>query len=584
MGEAASTGLARGRALLCDCAKKIVVPQHEVSEAEAEREMERFDGAVAAVEQALQILKEKVRGTLGDGEAEIFDVQMLLAKDSSLRAAVRKLCVGERMNVEAALEEAIRRLATVFSRMEDAYLRERVADLREVGRRLLEQLLATGGSTNLDHVRDSVLITEELFSSTMAQLEGRGVRGLIVEGGGLTAHATILARALCIPLLVHVPEATRRISPGDRIIVDALAGRVFINPGVRIVEKYDQVEANLQAHESALKDLVNVPAATTDGTAVTLSANIAQTADAAAAARVKADGAGLYRTEFTFFVQDGFPTEDEQYQFYRATAELLQPNRTVIRVLDIGSDKPLPYFPLPREDNPALGCRGTRLLLAHRSVFRVQLRAILRVSATYPVSILLPMITGLEETRAARSLIDEVKAELAGESASFDSGIAVGAMIETPSAALLAGRLAGEVDFFSVGTNDLVQYLLAADRLGNATDSAYDPLHPAVLQTLASLAAVAGENGKSISLCGEMAGDPMYTALLLGLGFRQFSVNPGRLLEIKHAIRSIHISEAKGLARAALAADTAAGIRARVQDDWNRRRPVSPPDLPVAAS
>jgi phosphotransferase system enzyme I (PtsI) len=583
LGEVASSGLARGRALLCDCAKQTVVPRRQVSEAEAQKEIERFDAAVSAAEGKLLEIQASVRQTLGKGEAEIFEAQILLMRDAQLRDAVRDLCLEKRMNVEAALDEATKHLMVLFGRLEDPYFRERAADLHDVGKRLLDHL-AKNQLASIPVLRDEgVLVTSELLASVVAQLEGHGVRGLIVEKGGLTAHATILARALGIPMLVHVADATEKIRAGDLLIVDALAGRIFINPEPEILRKYDQLEADLQVHQSALKGLIDLPAITQDGVETKLCANISQTADAVAAANVKADGAGLYRTEFIFLVQDHFPSEEEQYQFYHTTAERLQPGETVIRVLDIGSDKPLPYFPLPREANPSLGCRGTRLLLAHPTVLHAQLRAILRLSASHPVAILLPMIGGMDDLRAAKAAIEGVKTELAAADQSFNARIPIGAMIETPSAAILLGQLAGEVDFFSVGTNDLVQYLLAADRITGDLASAYEPLHPAVLQVLDTLATVAKAKGKPICLCGEIASDPAYTTLLLGLGFRSFSVNPGRLLEIKHAIRSTRLSEAEELAGKVLSLSSTRDIKAYLKDDWSRRGRVSSPATPASA-
>ena len=576
LGEVASSGLARGRALLCDCAKQTVVPRRQVSEAEALKEIERFDAAVSAAEGKLLEVQESVRRSLGKAEAEIFEAQILLMRDATLRDAVRDLCLEKRINVEAALDEAINHLMDLFGRLADSYFRERAADLHDVGKRLLEHL-AENLQPSLPALPDGcVLVTSELLASVVAQLEGHGVRGLVVEKGGFTAHATILARALGIPMIVHASEATKQIRAGDLVTVDALAGRVFINPKPEILRKYDQLEEDLQIHQSALKGLIDLPAVTRDGVEIKLCANIGQTADAVAAANVKADGAGLYRTEFIFLVQDHFPSEAEQYQFYRTTAEHLQPGETVIRVLDIGSDKPLPYFPLTREANPALGCRGTRVL-------HTQLRAILRLSASHPVAILLPMIGGMDELRAAKAAIENVKAELAAAGQPFNPRIPLGAMIETPSAAILIGQLAGEVDFFSVGTNDLVQYLLAADRISGDLASSYEPLHPAVLQVLATLATVAKAKGKPICLCGEIADDPAYTTLLIGLGFRSFSVSPGRLLEVKQAIRSTRLSEAEELAGKVLPLNSTRDIKAHLQDDWSRRRPVSSPAIVASA-
>ncbi len=581
LGEMASSGLARGRALLCECGKQAIAPRRQIAERQVESEIERFDEAVIAVEQTLRIVQSDVRRTLGTSEAEIFEAQILMLRDPALRCAVHEICASEKINLEAALEDAVQRLTDSFERLNDTYLRERAADLREVRKRLLDHLLRASDLCVPTDLHGCVLVTSELFSSAVAQLGGRGVRALIAERGGLTAHATILARALGIPMLVRVPKATERIAAGDLLVVDALGGRVFVNASPDILRAYDRLEADFQAHLSTLQSMVGLPAATRDGIEVKLSANIGQTGDAVIAARLKADGAGLYRTEFVFFAQDHFPTEAEQYRFYRATAEQLRPGRVVIRLLDVGSDKALPYFPLPLEGNPALGCRGVKLLLAHQEILRTQLRTVLRLSATHPVLLLLPMIRGLDELRATKAALDTVKSELAEEGQSFNPALPVGVMIETPAAATLASALADEADFLSVGTNDLVQYLLAADRAGSGSDSDYEPLHPAVLQTLAALVITAQNKSKPISICGEIAGEPRYTALLLGLGFRSFSVTPGRLLEIRHAIRTIDLKDAEQLAAAALKLDSTPQIRALVLQDWERRSPFSSSNFPA---
>ncbi|WP_295487689.1 phosphoenolpyruvate--protein phosphotransferase [Accumulibacter sp.] len=584
IGQVASPGLARGPALHCDCARKqVAVPRRQVSETEVQGEIARFDAAVYAAERKLLEVQESVRRSLGTDEAEIFEAQILLLRDVQLRDEVRQLCLENRMNVEAAVDEAIKRLMDLFARLDDPYFRERAADLHDVGRRLQDHL-EENGLPDVPVLHDGcVIVTNELLASVVAQLEGHGVRALIVEKGGLTAHATILARSLGIPTLVHVPDATRRIRTGDQVIVDALAGRAFINPQAEVLRRYDRLEDDLQAHQGVLKGLIGLPAVTRDGIEIKLCANIGQTADAVTAAKLGADGVGLYRTEFVFLVQDKFPSEDEQYRFYRATAEHLQPGETVIRLLDVGSDKPLSYFPLPREANPALGYRGIRLLLGHPTLLQAQLRAILRLSASHPVAILLPMIDGMDELRAAKAAIETAKAELVATGQSFNPDIPVGAMIETPSAAIVIEHLADEVDFLSVGSNDLVQFLLAADRIRGETPSTYDPLHPAVIQVLATLARVASSKGKPISLCGEIASDPAFTNLLVGLGFRSLSVSPGRLLDVKHAIRSTTLQDAESLAGEVLAMCSTVAIRTQVEDDWERRRPVSSPEFPTSS-
>ena len=568
LGEVASSGVARGPAFVCPCMEQTIVPRRVISEAETQKEMEKLDAAISEAEKELLDLQKKVQQKAGTQEANLFEAQILLLHDLSLREEISTRCLRDKINVEAALDEAIEKLTSLFVRLEDPYFRERAADLRDVGKRLLDILTKCQRSGMIPNVPDgSVIVTSELLPSVTAQLDGQTIRGLIAEKGGQTAHATILARALGIPLLIHVSDASKIIRTDDQLIVDGLAGRVFVNPAPAILREYDRLEADLQAHRTALKGLIELPAMTLDGVQIKLCANIGKAADAVAAATLNADGVGLYRTEFVFLVQNHFPSEEEQYQMYRTTAEHLKPREVVIRVLDIGSDKLLPYFPLPLETNPSLGCRGTRLLLAHPEILLSQLRAILRLSATHPVSILFPMVGGVEDLFAAKAVIESAKASLAAERQPFNPRVPVGAMIETPSAAIMTGRLAQEVDFFSIGTNDLVQYVLTADRTSNEVASYYEPLHPAMLRVLASVASAAKAKRKSISICGEMAGNPAYTQLLLGLGFRSLSVSPSEILEIKNAIRSISMQQAEDFTRRILQLNTIQEIKDCLRDE-----------------
>lgn len=565
LGEVASSGIARGPAFVCSCSGDLTVPRRTIDASETAKEMARFDAAISEAEQVLLEVQEQVQKQLGEQEAGIFQAHMLMLHDSLLRRTVSDLCLTNKMNVEAALDDAIVALASRFDRLDNPYFRERAADVRDVGKRLLD-VLVKDQRPGVPIVPDgSVIVTSELLPSAIVQLDSGTIGGIIVEKGGQTAHATILARARRIPLLIHVPDATKTIRTGDPLIVDGLAGRVFIHPTPDIRREYDRLEADLQAHRTALKRLIDLPAVTQDGVAIKLCANIGKVGDAVAAATLNADGVGLYRTEFVFLVQDHLPSEQEQYQMYRATADRLKPREVVIRALDIGSDKLLPYFPLPREVNPSLGCRGTRLLLANPHILRTQLRAILRLSATHPVSVLFPMIGGMEELLAAKAAIESVKVSLTVEHQPFNPCIPVGAMIETPAAAIMTGRLAQEVDFFSVGTNDLVQYLLTTDRTSSEMTSYYEPFHPAILQVLASVVGAASAKGKSISICGEIAGNPACTQLLLGLGFRNLSVSPGEILEIKDVIRSTSLSQAEELTRGVLELDTIQEIKTRLR-------------------
>ncbi len=548
MGDVASFGVARGKAFVCACSERTMAPRRTVRDDETQHELGKFDAAVSEAEKDLLILKERTQQSAGEEEASIFEAHIQLLHDPMLREEISALCLIEKLNVEAALDEAIDKLAALFVQLEDPSFQERGADLRDVGNRLRDILAKRQVSRPPVFPDGSVVVTGELLPSIIAQLNSRTIRALVIEHGGQTAHATILARAAGIPMLIQVPEATTRIHSGDRLIVDGLAGRVFINPSPAILHEYDQLEADFHAHQTALKSLIDLPAVTQDGIPIKLCANIGKSADAVVASSLNADGIGLYRTEFVFLVQDHFPSEEEQYKIYRGVADRMPGRDVVIRILDIGSDKLLPYFPLPRETNPSLGIRGIRLLLAHPEILHAQLRAILRLSATHPVSILFPMIGGMEDLLSAKTAIENAKASLTAERLAFNPAIAIGAMIETPAAAILTGQLAPEVDFFSIGTNDLVQYLLTTDRMSSAVAAYYEPLHPAVLQVLSSVAAEAKVKTKRISICGEMAGNPAYTQLLLGLGFRSFSVNPGELLGIKNAIRSTNINQAERLA------------------------------------
>jgi phosphoenolpyruvate-protein phosphotransferase (PTS system enzyme I) len=548
LGEVASSGLARGPAFVCDCTDESAVTRRTIGADETAKELQRFDTAIVSTEQELLRLQQEVEKTIGKREGAIFEAQILLLRDPSLREQVSARVLTENINIEAAVDTAFEKLVSAFMRLEDALFRERAADLKEIRKRILDTLTNKQPTAVPVLAEGGILVAGQLLSSVMAQLDDRTVRGLILEKGGQTAHATILARARGIPLLIHVADATKKIRSGDQLIVDGLAGRVFINPSPAIVHEYDQLEAQLHARRSALNSLIELPAVTSDGVSIQLSANIGKSADAVMAASLNAEGVGLYRTEFVFLVQNQFPSEEEQYQVYRATAEHLKPREVVIRVLDIGSDKLLPYFPFPVEANPSLGRRGTRLLLAHPEVLRTQLRAMLRLSATHPISILFPMIGGVEDMLAAKAAVESAKTSLRADGKAFDPSVAIGAMIETPAAAIMTERLAADADFFSVGTNDLVQYLLTTDRTSSEVASYYEPLHPAVLRALALVANAAKAKAKAISICGEMAGNPAFTRLLLGLGFRSLSVNPGEMLEVKNAIRATSLVEAEELA------------------------------------
>lgn len=561
LGITVSSGIARGPAFVLANQGQVAVPRSSIMPGEVDGELSRFDAAVQEARRNLLALQSDVRKNVGKREAGIFDAHLGLLLDPALRKEIATRCLNEKINVEAALSDAVEKFSQMFSKIDDAYFRERASDVRDVGQRVLDILLKRQTDGNLDFPIGSIVVAGDLLPSMTARMNLKSVGGLVMERGGQTSHTSILARSMGIPCVIHAAGALEKIKTNDSLLIDGLSGRVFITPSKSILHEYDRLQADFKAHQSALKELIDLPSVMQDGTPVKLCANIGKTADAAAAHMFHADGVGLYRTEFVFLVESHFPTEDEQYRVYRLAAELMKGCEITIRLLDIGSDKLLPYFPLPVEANPSLGQRGMRLLLKHPEILKTQLRAILRLSATHPVSILLPMVGGIGDLREARKAITNVKAQLAAENIKFNRQIPIGAMIETPAAAILIQRLAREADFFSVGTNDLIQYLLTTDRMSAEVASYYEPLHPAVLQVLATVLTAAKAENKPVSLCGEMAGNPAYTQLLLGLGFWSFSVTSGEILEIKKIIRSTTIPKAERLAKKVLKQDTVQEIK-----------------------
>jgi phosphotransferase system enzyme I (PtsI) len=563
-----SSGIAHGTAYVLssvDQTMRTMVARRNLKAAEVKTEIARFDSALSAAEKGLLALREDVARRIGTSEADIFTAQALVVRDKGLRTKVVDVIQQDLVNVEAAVVDVIAKFTRVFDQVPDVYLRERAADIRDVGRRILAALATDDGTSALHIPEGSILVADELLPSATARFELSQVKALITERGGKFSHTSILARSMRIPALTGVQEARSRIQTGDKLIVDGMSGILFINPDKQIRREYERLEAELAGYRAGLQKGIDLPSVTLDGTAVPLFANASKVSDTEAAHLYRADGIGLYRTEFAFSIRSAFPNEEEQYQLLKFAAERMHPRKIVLRLLDMGGDKQLSYFPLPASRNPSLAQRGIRLLLKNPAVLKTQLRAFLRISADHPVSVLLPVVGGLEEVRAARAVLAQVMAELAAQGIAFNPHIPVGAMIEIPSAATLTAVLAKEVDFFSLGTNDLVQYLLAADREDDSVADYYQPLHPSVLRTIRFVADAAHTAGRPLTICGEMAGDPAYTELLLGLGLRAFSVAPGEMLEVKNAIRMVTIPAAEALAAAALELESTGEIVALLE-------------------
>lgn len=561
-GTGVSKGVARGAALVLACGHRSAVVRRTVGASEVAGERTRLDAALDRSTSELTSLQQEVSARIGQTQGDIFGAQLLVLHDRGLRDRALQIVEEKHVNIEAALSEVIDEYTRRLDAVPDMYLRERAADVRDVGRRVLSSLIERRRSDEPEIPDGAIVVAEELLPSVTARLQLDRVRGFVTERGSRFSHGAILARSLGTPSVTAVAGSSTRIRTGDRLIVDGMAGVVFVNPERSVEREYERLESELLAHTDDLRAALEEPSATLDGTTIPLLANVNKFADTEAALQCRADGIGLYRTEFAFSIRPRPPTEDEQYEFLVRAAEVFHPRKVVFRLLDLGGDKVLPYLPLPPSRNPSLSERGIRLLLRHLDVLKPQLRAFLRVSAQHPASILLPVVGGIEDVRQARQVVRQVQDELSAEGKPFNREIPVGAMIEIPSAALMTRTLAREVDFMCLGTNDLVQYLLAADREDATIAPYYQPLHPAVLHLLRSVADAATSAGRELTMCGEMAGDPLHAELLLGLGLREFSVAPGEMLEVKNAIRRVRLDDARRLARRALKLGTVAEIEA----------------------
>lgn len=561
-GTGVSAGVAQGTGFVLSCGYRSAVPQRSIRAGDVDRERARLDAALARADAELLALQEDVREKLGAAQADIFGAHRLILRDPSTRDRILRAVEEKHINVEAAVSTVFAEYTRSLDAASDGPLQARGADIQDVRRRLLSALARPSGGAVPEIPDGAIVVADELLPSLTARLQLERVRAFVTARGNKFSHSSILARSMGTPAVAGVPSALAQIKTGDRLIVDGVAGVVFVNPESSIEREYDRLAADLNTSKEKLRNLADVSSVTLDGTPLPLLANVNKFSDTEAALRYKADGIGLYRTEFTFAIRSAFPTEDEQLEFLERAAERMDSRKLVFRLADLGGDKTLPYLPLPPSRNPSLAERGIRLLLRHIGVLKTQLRAFLRVSARHPVSVLIPMVVGIEDVRGFHEVLRQVQQELSAEGKPFNPATPVGAMIEVPSAALMARTLAKEVDFLSLGTNDLVQYVLAADREDESTAAYYQPLHPAVLRLMKSVVDAARSTGRTLTICGEMAGDPLNAQVLLGLGLREFSVAPGQMLVVKDAIRRTRLDEARQLADAALDLGSATEVEA----------------------
>uniref|UniRef100_A0A3B0MFJ9 Phosphoenolpyruvate-protein phosphotransferase n=1 Tax=Arsenophonus endosymbiont of Trialeurodes vaporariorum TaxID=235567 RepID=A0A3B0MFJ9_9GAMM len=550
-GISVSPGIAFGKALILKEAP-IVVNQKKISDDQIDSEINRFiAGREKAIAQ-LKTIKKTAEKNLGEEKAEIFEGHIMLLEDEELEQEIFSFIKKEHKTADAAAQKVIEEQATALEELNDEYLKERAADVRDIGKRLLKNILGLPIVDLGSITEEVILVAADLTPSETAQLNLKKVLGFITDIGGRTSHTSIMARSLEIPAIVGTSNATKNIQPNDYLVLDALNNHIYQNPSDSEIDKLKQIKDEYLREKSELAKLKDLPAITLDCHQVEVCANIGTVRDVEGAERNGAEGVGLYRTEFLFMDRNNLPSEEEQFQAYKAVAEAMGPQAIIIRTMDIGGDKDLPYMNLPKEENPFLGWRAIRISLDRKEILHAQLRAILRASAFGHLRIMFPMIISVEEIRTLKEELAILKQQLTEEKHAFDQSIEVGIMIETPAAAVIAHHLAKEVDFFSIGTNDLTQYTLAVDRGNDLISHLYNPISPSVLKLIKQVIDASHAEGKWTGMCGELAGDDRATLLLLGMGLDEFSMSAISIPTIKKIIRNANFKDAKTLAEQAL--------------------------------
>jgi phosphotransferase system enzyme I (PtsP) len=532
--------------------------------ADPEAEVRHLQVAVQRSIEEIEALKERVHERLPEIDRAIFDAHRLMLEDPGFLDKIETL-VRSGYAAETALKKVVEEYVEALGRVSSEHLRDRTTDIRDIGQRLLRHLLGLAEKEG-PRGESLILVAEELTLSDLCLVDQTRLKGVVMASGGATSHASILAKSFEIPTVVGVEHADL-VQQGDTVIIDGNSGVVYVNPGVEVLREYERLDREYRAFNRELEDIHDLPAETRDGMRVALCANVGLLVDLSFARRHGAEGVGLYRTEIPFLTYHDFPGEEEQLDLYRRVITAMNGKPVTIRTLDLGPDKYPSYLRLPREDNPFLGWRSIRISLEMADLFKVQLRAILRAGAHGPVRILFPMISSVEEILQVKEILAEVKEDLRQDGQAFDPWMPIGMMVEVPAAVWLADRLIKEVDFFSIGTNDLIQYLLAVDRNNRKVAPLYEPLHPAVLTAVSQAVQAAKRAGKRVSMCGEMAADPLCTMLLLGMGLDELSMEPFFVPVIKRIIRSLSYAHAQRLTQEALRMETVQEVKGRLFEE-----------------
>ena len=525
----------------------------KVTVEDSEKEVSRLDDALAASIKDVELIKETALKNLGEEEAQVFDAHLMVLSDPELIGQVKDSITSNKVNAESALKEVTDMFISIFAGMEDnPYMQERAADIRDVSKRILAHLLGVKIPSPATIKDEVIIVAADLTPSDTAQLNRQYVKAFVTDIGGRTSHSAIMARSLEIPAIVGTKEVTSLAKDGDTIIVDGLAGDVFLNPSEDVVAEYHAKAEAFAAQQAEWEKLKDSKTYTKDGHQVELAANIGTPKDLEGVVHNGAEGVGLYRTEFLYMDSHEMPTEEDQFEAYKAVLEGMNGKPVVVRTMDIGGDKELPYLPLPHEMNPFLGYRAIRISLHEPEMFRTQLRALLRASVYGKLRIMFPMIATLNDFRGAKALLEEEKAKLIAEGVAVSDDIQVGIMIEIPAAAVLAHQFAKEVDFFSIGTNDLIQYTMAADRMNERVSYLYQPYNPSILTLIKHVIDSAHKEGKWAGMCGEMAGDQTAVPLLVGLGLDEFSMSASSVLKTRSLISKLTLGDMQELAAKAI--------------------------------